>query len=251
MEDDEEILNGGEGGEEDQLDEGAGLDDADLDDADGAAGGGDHDVDPADDPDEVAGRAPVERPRSRSQVRVETALREAREAKERAERLEQELRRVQTQPSAEDARRERERLEAMDPYERAQYERDQRMDRIERALQQSTFQSQDAADRASFLAKAQGSQALAAVADEVETRLAALRQNGSNVDRETLAKFLIGERALARSTKARTRAAKEGADRVRRNTVAPPAASRSDVRADGPRGDTREARRKRLEGFDL
>ena len=249
---DEDLLGQDEGNEEDQQLEGDVLDDASLDDADDQAGDDLGDIDPADAADEGEREQEVnQRPRSRAQTRVETALREAREARERAERLERQLNELSTgNRSAEEARQEAERVAAMDPYERSQYEANRRFQNVEQTLAQIRFESADANDKAEFAAKAARTPALAAITDEVEKALRELRAKGQTAPRETIATFLIGQRALTRASGARTRAAKAGAERIARNTARPTGA-RSDVRAEGPRGDTRQARSKRLENLSI
>ena len=244
-------------GEIEDLDDGA-LDDGEVenqpdtdveqDDAEQSDDVDDGDDEHPSDPDEAAEQP---RPVSRAQARVETALREAKAAREEAElarREASELRASQTRETAE--ARERQALENMDPYERSQYEAAQRDRQRDATIARLEFTMADSADRTDFASKAARIPALALVADEVEAALAAMRQGGTTAPRETIAKYLLGERALARGAGNKTRAAKAGAARIER-AVARPTGARSDVRAEGPRGDTKAARAARLKDISI
>lgn len=251
-EDPEDPIEELDGGETEQH-EGDELDDADLDGADDESGLDDGDVDPAEPlpadanaPEEVAGR-----PKSRAQQRVETALREAREAKAELARFreEQERQKVEGRTAAEQER-ERLALENMDPYERLEYRQRQVEQKAEQRVAQLEFRMADAADRTDFASKCARTPALAAVADEVESTLAAMRQGGTTAPRETIATYLIGQRAISRAAGAKTRATKAGAARIAA-AIARPSAARGDVRAESNRSDNAQARRKRLEDLQI
>ena len=222
--------------------------DADLDDAGEQDGGLDEGDEHSADADEATGQV---RPVSRAQARVEAALAEAKAAREEAAAARREIEASRTsQTSAQDAERERIALENMDPYDRANYLNERNNRQTQARIDQLTFQMADSADRTEFSSKAARIPALAAVADEVEQALTAMRAGGTTAPRETIAKYLLGERALARGAGAKTRATKAGTARIER-AAARPSGARSDVRADGPRGDTAAARRARLSDMSI
>lgn len=199
-----------------------------------------------------SGQVEARRP-SRAQARVENALREAREAKEEARRAREEAaearREREQRQQGESERERRERLALMSPDERTEFLLNEQGQRFERELFNIRFQTADNADRTRFEALAARTPAYAAIADEVETKIAEARAKGDrSLSREVLAKFLIGERAIARAARASNKQnRKAAADRQRQ--TARPAGGRSDVAADRRvRGDSPEARRKRLEG---
>ena len=134
--------------------------------------------------------------------------------------------------------------------ERQQYNFDKANRQTQARIDQLTFQMADSADRTDFASKAARTPALALVADEVEQALAGMRASGTTAPRETIATYLLGQRALARGAGAKTRATKAGTARIDR-AAAKPGGARSDVRADGPRGDTAAARRARLENQSI
>lgn len=251
-EDDEPLLDEDFGGEEDQQHEGDDLDDAGLDGADGESGDDIGDVDQTGDADEVEREDEVAaRPRSRAKARVEAALREAKAAREDARLAREEAAAARTSGhTADETRREAELLANMDPFERREYEANKRFQSMEQNLARIEFRSVDANDKADFAAKAARTPALAAIADDVEKALGELRAKGQTAPRETIATYLLGQRALQRAAGARTRASKAGAERIARQTARPTGA-RSDVRAEAPRGDNRSARAKRLEGLTI
>jgi hypothetical protein len=226
--------------------------DADVNDAgdEDDLGDGDDQHSPADElPSDEQREA--ERPVSRAQARVEAALAEAKAAREEAAAARREIEATRTQ-STSYAEQERERvaLENMSYEERLQYTFEKNNRNTQARFDQLTFQMADSADRTDFTAKAARMPALALVADEVEQALAAMRASGTTAPRETIAKYLLGERALARGSGAKTRATKAGTARIER-AAAKPSGARSDVRTDGPRGDTAAARRARLQDMPI
>lgn len=225
--------------------------DADLDNEDGLEGddsGGEHSAETDDSADE---QRETERPISRAQARVEAALADAKAAREEAAAARRETEAAkQSQNSYQDAERERIALENMDPYDRLSYENRKAQEANKAQIDRLTFQMADSADRTDFASKAARTPALALVADEVEAALAGMRASGTTAPRETIATYLLGQRALARGAGAKTRATKAGAARIDR-AATKPSGARSDVRAEGPRGDTAAARRARLENQSI
>ena len=222
------------------------ADDANDDDAGEQSG---DDIDDEHSPEPVS--AVEERPRSRAQERVERALREAKAAREEAEAARRELAQAQTARNTQaEAEREAATLANMEPWERAEYRANQIAKQTEARIGQLQFQMADSADRTDFASKCARMPALAAVADDVEKNLAEMRRSGTTAPRETIAKYLLGERALARAAGNKTRATKAGAARIASNAGRPTGA-RSDVAREPARGDTASARAKRLEGLNI
>jgi hypothetical protein len=212
-----------------------------------------------DDPDAPDGdqpqdrQDPPQRQPSRAQQRIETLAREAREARAEAQRAREEIeafRRAQAQPQETPAQR-AERLAMMDPDQRTDYllaERDRRENERYARLE---FQMQDSADRTAFEGLCARKPVAAKLKDQVEERLAEMRRNGTTAPRETVLKWVIGDRALANEPGARTRA-KNYADANRQRQQARPTGSRDDAGApSGRASNEKEARRKRLEDMEL
>jgi len=250
---DEDIGDGGNDGHA----QGDHDDDADLDDAGDQGGDDGRNVDPSQSADQGGrdGGRPADgaQPRvaSRATRRVEEALERARQAEERAGRVEGQLNELLRGRTNETEAQERARVEAMDPWERSQYETDQRMRRIEQALGHVSTNSQDASDRAAFAALAASSPALRAVADRVEAeRTKLMRQApGTHIPRALVAQLLIGQDVMD-GKKPSTR--RPTSDRLERNRTAPSGA-RSDVGGASTRStpDDAAARRKRLENQSI
>lgn len=206
------------------------------------------DADEPTDPDDEAVEAQSgERP-TRGANRIQTLAAERAAEKVRADRLEAELaalrneRQQQSQREAQQA--EQERLANMEPAERVEHVVNQRLARIE-------FQSWDSNDRVAFEAKAAGNPALSRIKDEVEETFRSQVASGKPIDRQTIAAFLIGQKALAAAPRARAAGARSAAAGKERN-AARPASGRGDVaRSPGRSTDTVAARRARLEGLDI
>jgi hypothetical protein len=248
---------GGEGfeaGHEGDADTGGELDDGgedpdDLGDVDPDAG---HDDEPGGEED--GDEPPIQRQPSRAQRRIEAQQREVQAERERADRLERELaeaRRVREHQSSEAARRaEEERLAVMSPEERLEYRVEQAERRAEARFQHLQFQQQDVADKATFQAACRDNPAFDTVKTEVEAELEKMRKAGTTAPRETIALYLIGKRAVERAGRVKGQAGRRAAEARSRET-ARPGGARSDVRPQQPKGDSAEARRKRLENMEL
>jgi len=246
---DDDLDNGVAGNEEDDFDQGDNLDDANLDDADDSDGQDRDDLDHADTSGEEQREPQVERTLTRSQRRVESALADAKAAREDAAQTRRELDALRNGRNSEaESERERQALENMDPYDRLEYANRKAVAATDAKLAGLEFRMADSADRTDFTAKAARSAALASVSEEVEAALTTMRAAGTTAPRETVAAYLLGQRAIARGAAAKTRASKAGAARIDRASGKPTGA-RSDVRAEAPRNDTREARAKRLENM--
>jgi hypothetical protein len=226
-----------------------------IEEVDEGAEGPEGDRDADEDPQETAGaahergQAPAQergREPSRAQRRVETALREAREAKEEIARLRAEAQQRPTQP-AETAAQRAERLAMMDPDQRVDYLLNEQRQQFGNELAQIRFQTADSADRTAFDGLCARNPVASKLRDNVESYLADMRRNGTNAPRETVLKYVIGDRALANAGRA-TGKARRTAEDNRSRQAARPSSPRNDTRGESSRsGSEREARAKRLE----
>lgn len=221
----------------------------------------DPDLEPDDDDDldpDANGGDPAGEPGSpsRGQTRAQRLANEKRQEKERADRLQAQLEAVLRDRSAptapptpqESPQQRQARLAAMDAEDRVNYLRQEDTQRLEAQFQQQAFRTEDTLDSIRFDQMKASNPAFKAVAADVEKRLAEMRANGTTAPRETVAYYLIGQRAIERAGREggkQRKAAAEGIDRNR----ARPGSSRSDVPAGSSRGGNEAAqRRKRLEG---
>lgn len=191
-----------------------------------------------DEPDEED-EEPVRKP-TRGENRVAAATRTAAEAKARVETLERELAAERSQRNqgnaAETERQERERLANMSAEDRLEYLINKQGRATEAQLAQIKFDNWDAADKLAFATKAASTPALRGLDAEVEAAVAQMRANGTNAPRETVAAYILGNKALAKMTKSTNAGAKKSAAGKERQG-ARPASGRGDVPADRSRGD--------------
>lgn len=198
---------------------------------------------------------PERRQPSRGEVRFQKLSQTAKEATERAARAESAARELQDRI----ARLERpapaapqgptaEQLALMTPDELINYRLGESDKRFQQTLSQIQWNTYEASDKAAFNSLRATDPLAAKYADEVETRLAAMRQQGQNVDRERLLTFIIGEKARAGRSAAKQRQTAQGQQRIARQTVRPGAA-RSDTAGNRGKISEQEAREKRLENM--
>jgi hypothetical protein len=190
--------------------------------------------------------APQRRP-TRGENRVAAATRIAAEAKREADALKAEvaaLKATQSQPAAETAAQRQARLAEMEPWERSEYLQNERMTRLETI-------TLDRTDKAAFEALCARDPTAAKMADEVERELSALRARGQNVDRDTMYTHLLGQKARAQSTRASGRAQRAAAANRDRQTTRPGSARSDTSPADRRETNTKAARDKRLENYQL
>jgi hypothetical protein len=239
-----------------ETEDGAEFDDADADDLETPeAAEDDEPLDDAEpdadeDPDLDAGAEEPEleeRP-TRGATRFQTLAAERAAERARADALERELADLrsqrQQQSQAEAQRAEQERLALMDPAERLEHQMNQRLARIE-------FQSWDANDRVAFESVAASNPAVARLKAEVEATFQAQVTAGKPIDRQTIAAFLIGQKALAAAPRARA-AGKRAAEAGKERNTARPASGRGDVPAARNRSaDPAAARRARLADLEI
>lgn len=226
--------------------DGGGADHATADDA-GERGG------PGDDVAQDVDREVAQPTRGAARIaalneRARAAEERANEAIRRAEALQQQISGQQNERARQ---AELERLEMMTPEERVEYRLAQMQDQTNRQIQAVQFQAWDASDRAQFEALRQTKPALAAVTDEeINAALQQMRASGTNAPRETVATFLLGQKALAKAPKARA-AGQRAAAAGRERQAVRPSSSRGDVSTGRRATSEAEARRQRLEDMEI
>lgn len=234
-------------------------DDGELLEDDGEPLEGEDDLDPVNDDSQQ--QQPTRREPTRAERRVAEAVRRAKDAEAERDRLRVEadnLRRAQAQPSpqqiAEYERQEQERLALMDPVQQTQYLLGKQQQQFQQQINALQFQTWDNGDKVHFDALAARTPAYAAVAADVEKLLAAERAAGrQGANRETVAQYLIGKRAVERASRAKTKQGKQGQQRIAQQAGRPGAAG-SDVSAPGRksgRDDSLAALEKRLAGIAI
>jgi len=196
---------------------------------------------------------PARRP-SRGENRVSVATRTAAEAKREAEALRAELAALKAErntPPRETPEQVRARLEQMDPYDRLQYERQQDRQEFQQSLQRIEFNSQETADKAAYESLCARNPVAAKLKQDVEDRLADMRRNGTTAPRETVLRWVIGDRALANAGRASGRAQRTAATN-RDRQQARPGNGRADVAPSNDRGaNSKAVRDKRLANYQL
>jgi hypothetical protein len=229
--------------EDGELEEGAGeTDDASEQDE------GQTDGEKADD-EEV--EAQPERKPGRGESRFQKLSNAAREATEKAARVEREFNEFKAEQSRRAAVVEKKEPTAE---EMALWSTEQVIDyKLQKAtgafsqnLAQLQWNTQESNDKAAFERLQLSDPRAKKYAGEVETRLANIRKQGQNVDREALFTFILGEKVKNGGGKAAAKQKKEGAEQIRRQKTTPPGGA-SDVRGGRTQDSEAEARRKRLE----
>lgn len=208
---------------------------------------GELDPDDDDDPD------PPPR-KSRAQDRIATLTAGQKAEKERGDRLERELQQARQGPTETpqqlQARRDAH-VATLTGDAKVEFLLNEQRQQNDYRFNQLAFSTADTNDKSAFQGMCARSPAIAALEKEVEERLTELRGTGGNATREAVAKFLLGEKAMAKVTRAKTAGRKreqEGRDRQ----VTRPANGRGDVAPNANRRTSdREARRKRLEGMSI
>jgi hypothetical protein len=193
---------------------------------------------------------PAPAPRTRGENRVAAATRAAKEAKAEAAETKRQLAELQQRinaPRQETPEQFRERIASMDQVQFAEFILQQQA----ATNQQLQFQAQESADKTAYEALAARSPVAAKFRDDVEARLAQMRAGGTTAPRETILRWVIGDRALANAGRA-TGKAKRAADTNRERNTARPPAGRGDTAASNARGaNSASARDKRLENFNI
>lgn len=193
------------------------------------------------------------KPRSAATIAVQEAKRAAKEAKAEAEATRRELDQLRQErqgaQTAEQARLEAERVALMAPEEKYEHLLNKQKQEQNARFGALEFRMHDAADRSAFASQCARVPAYASIENDVEAALTQARREGNNPLRETVAKYLIGERAVAKALAGGAQRQKtKGRENIARQTVKQPA-GRSDVRSSGERSgsDSATARKTRLE----
>lgn len=240
-------------------------DEAPDDDDDSADDEDDADDDESSDEDDESEQYEDEEPEeerrpSRGENRIARLAREAKEAREEAKRAREEIEALKrgsqttqtAQPKRETEAERRERYLSLDPEDRMDaMMTDLRAD-MQGAFGAMQFQQFETADKAQFDALCAANPRIRGLAKTVETQLAQERAKGNyQLNRTTLATFLIGQRVMGQVGKAVEKQTKR-AEAKKAQHKAKPTSSRSDVSANsGRRPSEAAARRKRLENLNL
>lgn len=183
---------------------------------------------------------------SRGETRIQRLANEAKAAREEAaaaRREAEQLRRSQEQASQHlTEQQERERLALMQPEERMAYALDKQNREMQRKLQEMEFRTQNLTDKAAFEAKASIHPTYQKFQADVEEKFQELLAKGTPTDRETILKFMLGERALAAANPNKNRAAKTGQNRLAAQTVKPGSAKGDAASQRAKAGDSPEKR---------
>ena len=194
-------------------------------------------------------------PQGRQETRVQRLANERRQLRQDKERLERELAqarapRQQEQPRETPQQRE-ERLALMDPDQRQQYLLDEQrfyFDQRQTNLERTVLAT---ADKSGFDATCSRKPHFDAVREDVEVEFQRLLGEGRFVPRETLAKYIIGDRIDKRGGIAKGQQARRGRERVASQRTRPQGGG-SDVRGERrPRGDSAAAREQRLKDQEI
>lgn len=191
---------------------------------------------------------------SRGEARFQTLSKTAREANERAARLETESRDLrerlarleqprQQQPQGPSA----EQIALMTPQEYADHKFNAAQARFDEQLRGIQFSNYEQNDLATWRSITATDPNAARLAPTLEQRLAEMRRQGQNVDRERLYTYLIGEEVRAKSATAKTKQAGDGQRRIQRQQTRPSGGQRSDTAPSRGKMSEAEARAKRLE----
>lgn len=212
--------------------------------------------DEAEGDDEGEDEEPAPAPKSRGANRIATLAAERQAERERADRLERELaaeRAQRTQAATTQAdQAEAARVANMSAEERLEYLIQKQGQTTAAKLQQIEFNAWDANDKLAFATKAASNPALRGLEAEVEAAVAQMRAQGSNAPRETVAAYILGQKALGKMTKSGNAGAKKSAAARDRQT-GKPTSGRGDVAADRTRGDKNDVAslEKRLAGVRI
>jgi hypothetical protein len=198
-------------------------------------------------PDEPPAQTQSRGDRDYGRLRRERRELETRLEAERTARLEAEAR---ARAQHENEAAERARLAQMEPWEREQHEQRQRENRRDREIADLRLQNWSSNDRAAFRDRCEDVPAYRQIRSEVEDRFNQAIRDGRPVDRETIAKFLIGERAVARATKVGKKTERQAAE-TRARQQAQPGTARGGAAA-RPGGDkARQSLRERLKDVQI
>lgn len=174
---------------------------------------------------------------SRAQDRIrrqQEELQRERQAREAVERERQLLmQQLEQQRFAVEQGRQQQYIENLDPSERQAYLLQQRMEQMQREMQQQQFSQQDMMDKITFQQRALQNPMVGKYANRVEETLSQMRAKGQTAPRESILKFLVGEEVLAKApasiAKATKAAAKSSSKPLRARGNASPGAADEDA----------------------
>lgn len=142
---------------------------------------------------------------------------------------------------------ERARVAAMEPWEREQYNRDQRDRQRDGEMAQLRFQTWDNGDRAAFRDACRDVPEFGKIRDKVEDEFQKILKSGQNpTPREVIAQFLIGKAAVDKLRKGSGKRTERAAADSQRRQAANPGSSRSagNGRSAGDTGGKTEAQKR-------
>jgi len=178
---------------------------------------------------------------------LQKANRLAQEARESADRNARELADLRAQvqqrnqPAAETAEQKAARFALMDPEQRVEARFNEAQAASQAHLARMSAMMADQTDKATFSSLAAANPLYKRVASKVEEKLAELRRMGQNVDREALAKYVIGEEVLKRHSSTVPQQRKVAQQNIRRQ-ASRPGSGRSDEAAEERRKQTLRSR---------
>lgn len=241
------------------IDDDGGGEDLDLDLEQDEVEEAEEDDEPEEDPDadpyaeDDADPEPPARQPSRGENRIATLAREKKAAEDKAALYERQLAELsarQNQPPQPTQEQINAHLATLEPWERTEFLRQQDSQRFEATLRNMQFQQQESADKTAYEALKLRSPIAAKLESDVEQRLAQMRASGTTAPRETVLRWVIGDRALANAGRA-TGKAKKAAATNREYQTARPSNSRGDAAQTDRRANTTSARNKRLENMNI
>lgn len=253
-------------GEHDDVDPDAGDDDADGQESDDSSDDDGGEDDAGD--DEGSARQPAQvRDQGRGNRDIGRLRQERRELARERDQLREEVNRLRVgngnapvqQGNPADAarvlreRREQEletaRLQGGDAYIETRLRHQQ--EDFDARLGNIAIQSSDAADRATYDAECRRNPVLDDLSGDVERELGNLRRQGGNAPRLTIAKFILGDRAMSRASRAKNKVKRQtDVDRAREKSR--PGRGGSDVQDRGRRGgDDASRREERLKDLQI
>jgi hypothetical protein len=119
-------------------------------------------------------------------------------------------------------------------------------------FQQNSIQQSDTLDKLEFRQMCADSPALKAIQNDVEKELANLRRMGGNAARAYVAKYILGDRAMANATKSKNKNDKQAENVRRRESVRKGSPARSDVVRENRRGgDEHQQRYDRIKDIPI
>jgi len=199
--------------------------------------------------------AEEERPPTRGERRFQKLSEEVRASRERADQLERTLAELrqgsqqQQQPQGPKFESDQEfaaRLAMMEPEQRIEARLERSEKRHQYELLVTRMQMAESQDIAKFQGMAAANPLFKKVASEVEQVRRTELQRGRDIDRETIATYLLGRKLLESKGKI-AEARSKGADNIRREQARPDT-GRSDVRPERRGTDARSNLEKRLTG---